>query len=284
MAHFPLCLLLRETSHHPHQIHASGIKNLNIFTVTIRYCDKSLVVTVLTYNYWSKSSVEHWDTIVTNHLLWQFPNSVTISNYHCNGNLTNRHTWTTAGRAPSAGASGTWCSTSPAASSASPRDELYTNRSSRKIDSQSEKRSSGSPILLKIVSENRLSEDTYFYTIASRCLSSPTTMTTGAQSLGTPPNYGSVSSPFCLMSFSCFSIMSSTGKRQRKKSCKQSYFGKQIYQQTLYTVWVVRLLKGFGWIFNERSTGHRSNLQLPCCPRRKWPARGTESKHFTKPF
>ena len=34
------------------------------------------------------------------------------------------------------------------------RDELYKNRSSRKTDSQQEKRSSGSHILLKIVSEN----------------------------------------------------------------------------------------------------------------------------------
>ena len=34
------------------------------------------------------------------------------------------------------------------------RDELYKNRSSGKTDSQSEKRSLGSPILLKIVAEN----------------------------------------------------------------------------------------------------------------------------------
>ena len=32
------------------------------------------------------------------------------------------------------------------------------------------KRSSGSPILLKIVSENRISRKTYFYTIASRVI------------------------------------------------------------------------------------------------------------------
>ena len=47
------------------------------------------------------------------------------------------------------------------------RDELYKTRSSRKIDSQLEKRTLGSPILLKIVSENRFSGKTYFYTIAS---------------------------------------------------------------------------------------------------------------------
>ena len=46
-------------------------------------------------------------------------------------------------------------------------DELYKNRSSRKTDSQSEKRSSQSPILMKIVSENRFSGKTYFYTIGS---------------------------------------------------------------------------------------------------------------------
>ena len=36
----------------------------------------------------------------------------------------------------------------------SSRDELYKNRSSRKTDFQKEKTSFGSPILLKIVSEN----------------------------------------------------------------------------------------------------------------------------------
>ena len=41
------------------------------------------------------------------------------------------------------------------------RDELYKNRSSRK-------RSPGSPILLKILSENRFSGKTYFNSIASR--------------------------------------------------------------------------------------------------------------------
>ena len=46
-------------------------------------------------------------------------------------------------------------------------DELYENRSSRKTDSQLEKRSSVSSILLKIVSENRFPLKTYFYTIAS---------------------------------------------------------------------------------------------------------------------
>ena len=40
--------------------------------------------------------------------------------------------------------------------------QLYKNRSSGKTDSQQEKRSSGSPILLKIVSENRFSGKTYF--------------------------------------------------------------------------------------------------------------------------
>ena len=44
---------------------------------------------------------------------------------------------------------------------------MYKNRSSRKTDSHSEKRSSGSPILLKIVSENQFSGKTNFYTIAS---------------------------------------------------------------------------------------------------------------------
>ena len=48
------------------------------------------------------------------------------------------------------------------------RDELYKNRSSRKTDSQKEKRSSGSPILLKIVSENQFSGKTYLYTIHPR--------------------------------------------------------------------------------------------------------------------
>ena len=44
---------------------------------------------------------------------------------------------------------------------------MYKNRSSGKTDFQEEKRSSGSPILLKIVSENRFSGKTYFYTIAT---------------------------------------------------------------------------------------------------------------------
>ena len=48
------------------------------------------------------------------------------------------------------------------------RDELNKNRSSRKTDFQEGKRSSGSPILLKILSENRFSGKTYCYTIASR--------------------------------------------------------------------------------------------------------------------
>ena len=42
--------------------------------------------------------------------------------------------------------------------------QLYKNRSSGKTDSQQEKSSWGSPILLKIVSENRFSGKTYFYT------------------------------------------------------------------------------------------------------------------------
>ena len=50
------------------------------------------------------------------------------------------------------------------------RDELYENRSSRKTNSQQEKGSYGSPILLIIVSENRFSGKTYFYAIASRGL------------------------------------------------------------------------------------------------------------------
>ena len=48
------------------------------------------------------------------------------------------------------------------------RDELYKNRSSGKTDSQEDKRSLGSPILLKIVFENKFSGKTYFYTIGSR--------------------------------------------------------------------------------------------------------------------
>ena len=51
------------------------------------------------------------------------------------------------------------------------RDELYKNGSYRKTDSQKEKRSSGSPILLRIVSENQFSGKTYFYTISSRARS-----------------------------------------------------------------------------------------------------------------
>ena len=44
------------------------------------------------------------------------------------------------------------------------RDELYKNRSSGKTDSHQEKRSLGSPILLKIVSENWFSgEDLFLY-------------------------------------------------------------------------------------------------------------------------
>ena len=54
----------------------------------------------------------------------------------------------------------------PLAPEVSARDELYKNRSSRKTDSQQEKRSSQSPILLIIVSENQFSGKTYFYTIA----------------------------------------------------------------------------------------------------------------------
>ena len=46
------------------------------------------------------------------------------------------------------------------------RDELNKNRSSRKTDFQEGKGSSGSPILLKILSENRFSGKTYFYIIA----------------------------------------------------------------------------------------------------------------------
>ena len=49
-----------------------------------------------------------------------------------------------------------------------PWGQLFKNRSSRKSDSQWEKRSSMSKILLKIVSENRFSGKTYFYTIHPR--------------------------------------------------------------------------------------------------------------------
>ena len=48
------------------------------------------------------------------------------------------------------------------------REELDKNRSSRKMDSLLENRSSGSPILLKEVSENQFSGKTYFYAIAPR--------------------------------------------------------------------------------------------------------------------
>ena len=50
------------------------------------------------------------------------------------------------------------------------RDEFYKNRSSGKTDSQKEKRSLGSYIIMKIVSENPFSGKTYFYTIASRII------------------------------------------------------------------------------------------------------------------
>ena len=60
------------------------------------------------------------------------------------------------------------CVTKTVASGPTGRDELYKNRSSRKNDSHEEKRPSGSPILLKIASENRFSGKTYFYTIVSR--------------------------------------------------------------------------------------------------------------------
>ena len=53
------------------------------------------------------------------------------------------------------------------------RRQMYKIRSSRKTDSQYEKRSSGSPILLKILSENQFSGKTYFYTIASRVHDAP---------------------------------------------------------------------------------------------------------------
>ena len=58
------------------------------------------------------------------------------------------------------------------------RDKLYKNRSSRKTDSQWEKRSSGSHILLIIVSENRFSGKAYFYTNGS-CSTRRTTPTSG---------------------------------------------------------------------------------------------------------
>ena len=48
------------------------------------------------------------------------------------------------------------------------RDELYKNISAQKTDSLLANRYLGSPILLKIVSENRFSGKTYFYTIAPR--------------------------------------------------------------------------------------------------------------------
>ena len=52
-----------------------------------------------------------------------------------------------------------------------PGDELYKNRSSRKTDSQY--RSTRRPFLLKIVSGNRFSGKTYFYTIGSRLTGHP---------------------------------------------------------------------------------------------------------------
>ena len=78
------------------------------------------------------------------------------------------------------------------------RDKLYKNRSSGKTDSHYEKGSSGSPILLKIVSENQFSGKIYFYTIASRSdsgygSSSPRTSTslTTTSAAVTPPTSSS---------------------------------------------------------------------------------------------
>ena len=47
-------------------------KGSQIHTVIIRFCDKSLIMTVLTFKYSSKSTAKCSD-----------PNSVTISDYHC---------------------------------------------------------------------------------------------------------------------------------------------------------------------------------------------------------
>ena len=55
-----------------------------------------------------------------------------------------------------------------------------------KTDSQSENRSSGRPIILKIVSENRFSGKTYFYTIASRRKGSSSAKFAGRRWRGPP--------------------------------------------------------------------------------------------------
>ena len=66
-------------------------------------------------------------------------------------------------------------------------------RSSQKTGAQWERRSSGSPLLLKIVSENRFSGKTYFYTIASRartCRPASPTSRSGSTARGSSPRPG----------------------------------------------------------------------------------------------
>ena len=55
--------------------------NLDKFYIGwIHYCDNSLIVTVLTYNYWSIATVKLAD-IVTNRLLWHIWHSPKVSGY-----------------------------------------------------------------------------------------------------------------------------------------------------------------------------------------------------------
>ena len=74
------------------------------------------------------------------------------------------------------------------------RDELYKNRSAQKTDSLLANRYLGSPILLKIVSENRFSGKTYFYTIAPRPRSTTSSSSSGSSSRS-PPKTSRSSSP-----------------------------------------------------------------------------------------
>ena len=107
-------------------------------------------------------------------LLLRSPRAIASWRRGRRGRRPSRRAATAAGSSPRTG----WTITS---TSASTRDKLYKDRSSRKTDSQYEKRSLGSPIRLKIVSENRFSGKTYFYTISSR----------GTRSRSTSPRRGS---------------------------------------------------------------------------------------------
>ena len=61
-----------------------------------------------------------------------------------------------------------WATQTSSPTGSSRLGRLYKDRSSRKTDTQLEKRSSRRTILLKIVSENWFSRKAYFYTIGSR--------------------------------------------------------------------------------------------------------------------